>query len=454
MKVDALDDRALEESRDLLLDGHAPSMLPVSLGWQATMGARTLDGRRGQRPEVYANGACSLLCLLSLVSSGCDEQRPRDPNDCRDWVEAVPDVPGRSLAPAPLVPGTPSACLTGASIHVGRRRVAFSPARAGEGLSAELLAALPASDGARTVDLWAPASARAHDVVLVARAFGRAGVRVSLVGRREGQPFAITRIEPPRRDAIPPAGIVPVEVDAWVEMTPERFVVAATDGTVHPIAEARWEELAERLRERRAAYEERRITFAPRGALPYRDLARAMEIAARAGYDAIELTPVGALAGLELEVQWELARRQGGLPELPREEIAAPPECAPGARPDVRSEVELEVMDVAGDLDASEVERVARARLSDLTSCHECALGADPALRGRVVLAFIVSPAGTVRPVRQAIASDVEQLRHAGLVACLRARIARWRFPRSRSGHGTGVLLPLALRPSPASAPR
>ncbi|HLV65825.1 MAG TPA: hypothetical protein VKY73_08420, partial [Polyangiaceae bacterium] len=371
-----------------------------------------------------------------------------------DSVPAVPELRLES-GPIALAPRTPSACLSDDAVFVGRTRVPFAAARAGERLSADLADALR---GARAVHLWAPASRRANDVLLVARAFSRAGVRVTLVGRRGGVEGAIVRIEPARADTIVAgAEVVPDEVDLWVELAPGRGLIRATDGAYIPFeiapAEPRatWDGLAERLREQRhVAPRRRRIVFAPQGALSYTDWVHALEVAAGEGYDRIELTPVGVLEALTAEVGAHLLARQGAVHPLPTRPPA--PALIPREEvisPEHRSRVELDALDVGGYLDAAEVERVVRQRLDDFAICSRRAAALDDRTDVRVTLGVIIGAVGRAQRVglRQPIDGTSVRVDDA-MIACLRDSVARWVFAPSRSRQFAGIRLTLTFAAS------
>lgn len=121
--------------------------------------------------------------------------------DCRDWVEEVPAVPALRLeTPSPVFVRTaPRACLVEDAVFVGRTRVPFRTAEDGNASSAALVGALPQTQEAgASVERWAAARRRATDVMFVARAFGRDGVRVTLVGRRGESSMPIAAIDRPR----------------------------------------------------------------------------------------------------------------------------------------------------------------------------------------------------------------------------------------------------------------
>lgn len=518
MKVDAMNRGALEELSGLLVDGHPAMILRNASVANRYERCREHAGAEidsgvpraeipGSRPPGMLNerrparGGCrssdesghamplgtmalsvtartrTWPVLLVLALAGCSGSRasepkpPRDPADCRDWVDPVPAVPELTLEGAShaLAPRTPSACLSGDAVFVGRTRVPFAAARAGEPLSAALLAALP-EPRTRSVDLWAPASRRAADVLLIARAFSRAGVRVTLVGRRGDVGHAIARIEPPRSDTVPAdPGAVPDDVELWVEMAPDRSLIRATDGAYIPIERdpgeprAMWDALTQRLREQRhMTPRRRRVVFAPEGALSYAEWAHALEIALREGYDRIELTPVGALEALTAVYGRQLLARRGGVHPLPLEAPSPaliPPEYAahqqrtggpePAVPPPIRSHVRVDALDVGGHLDFAEVESVVREHMRDFSLCHERAPGADLRLEGRVTLGVIVSGSGRVQSVGAAPTIDeTTALDNEALIDCLRAQVARWVFTPSRMQQLAGIRLTLVFRAS------
>lgn len=417
--------------------------------------------------------AAALLALIAMTgcSASNDERGARggDERDCRARLERSWDAPALRLEDErpPLEPRGTSACLSDGFIQIGDRRVPFDATRAGDSLSAALSEALPKPGGRGLVNVWAPDALAARHVLLVARAFTRAGVTVRLVAQQDASARELAPIPPPRPETFPAEGVVPTDVDVWVEMGAGELAIGRTDGGWIPIEldaqlpDARWQHLTEMLREERLTFPDRhRLVFVVRDGVEYADWARALEIAAQEGFDEIELTPIGALEALREEVGLELLRRQGGVHPLPRVERAPavmPPEYAAAleapasdsAADRIPSRVEIGPMQVGGYLDEVEVERVVRSRIGELSFCHERAPGPEEQRERRAILAFAVDASGRVRSVavvRPPGSPDAGAVaEREPLAVCLRAQVAAWVFPASRTASIAGVRLPVTL---------
>lgn len=105
--------------------------------------------------------------------------------------------------------------------------------------------------------------------------------------------------------------------------------------------------------------------------------------------------------------------------------------------------VKSEAPAVDGELDPSMVAKEVRSRLGAIKACYERALKRNPNLSGKVVIHWTITQAGTVSGV------DVEQdtLGDAEVASCIKALVARWRFP-APSGGSVDVSFPFVFQAS------
>jgi outer membrane biosynthesis protein TonB len=103
--------------------------------------------------------------------------------------------------------------------------------------------------------------------------------------------------------------------------------------------------------------------------------------------------------------------------------------------------VKSEAPAVDGELDPSMVAKEVRSRLGAIKACYERALKRNPNLSGKVVIHWTITQAGTVSGV------DVEQdtLGDAEVASCIKALVARWRFP-APSGGSVEVSFPFVFQ--------
>jgi hypothetical protein len=99
---------------------------------------------------------------------------------------------------------------------------------------------------------------------------------------------------------------------------------------------------------------------------------------------------------------------------------------------------------VRGTLDREIVRRVVRQHLNEVRYCYEQALGRKPALAGRVVAHFSITPGGTVL----ASALQTSTLGDAAVESCIVAATRRWSFPQPRGGGLVTVSYPFQLAPA------
>jgi outer membrane biosynthesis protein TonB len=109
----------------------------------------------------------------------------------------------------------------------------------------------------------------------------------------------------------------------------------------------------------------------------------------------------------------------------------------------VSGSVRQEAPAVDGELDPAMVAKEVRTRLGAIKACYERALKRNPTLSGKVVIHWTITQAGTVSGV------DVEQdtLGDAEVASCIKALVARWRFP-APSGGSVDVSFPFVFQSS------
>jgi outer membrane biosynthesis protein TonB len=109
----------------------------------------------------------------------------------------------------------------------------------------------------------------------------------------------------------------------------------------------------------------------------------------------------------------------------------------------VKAAIKTETPAVDGELDPNMVAKEVRSRLGAIKACYERALKRNPNLSGKVVIHWTITQAGTVSGV------DVEQdtLGDAEVASCIKALIARWRFP-APAGGSVDVSFPFVFQAS------
>ena len=109
----------------------------------------------------------------------------------------------------------------------------------------------------------------------------------------------------------------------------------------------------------------------------------------------------------------------------------------------VTGSVKSEAPAVDGELDPAMVAKEVRTRLGAIKACYERALKRNPTLSGKVVIHWTITQAGTVSGV------DVEQdtLGDAEVASCIKALVARWRFP-APAGGSVDVSFPFVFQSS------
>jgi outer membrane biosynthesis protein TonB len=114
-----------------------------------------------------------------------------------------------------------------------------------------------------------------------------------------------------------------------------------------------------------------------------------------------------------------------------------------GSERKVTGIVKSEAPAVDGQLDPNIVVREVKARMGAIKACYDRALKRNPNLSGKVVIRWTITAAGTVSGV------DVDQdsLGDGEVTGCIKALVARWRFP-APSGGAVEVSFPFVFQAS------
>ena len=94
--------------------------------------------------------------------------------------------------------------------------------------------------------------------------------------------------------------------------------------------------------------------------------------------------------------------------------------------------------EVLGQLDREAIQRVINQHRREIVACYERELQRDPNLAGRIEVAFVIDPSGSV--ARSNIASTT--MNSSAVEQCITARVSRWRFPEPRGGGIVRVTYP------------
>jgi len=90
-------------------------------------------------------------------------------------------------------------------------------------------------------------------------------------------------------------------------------------------------------------------------------------------------------------------------------------------------------VEVQGQLDRSEIQKVVNDHLHEVQGCYERQLVKDPALAGKIVSEWVITPAGTVGAVKIKSSS----VRNNEVANCIQAALKRWKFPQPKGGSVT-----------------
>ncbi len=96
---------------------------------------------------------------------------------------------------------------------------------------------------------------------------------------------------------------------------------------------------------------------------------------------------------------------------------------------------------IRGQLDRSIIQRVIRQHRREIRACYESALQRDPDLDGRVVVAFVIDPSGSVAGSR----IESSTIGNSSVENCVATRVRRWRFPEPRGGGTVRVSYPFVF---------
>jgi hypothetical protein len=120
----------------------------------------------------------------------------------------------------------------------------------------------------------------------------------------------------------------------------------------------------------------------------------------------------------------------------------APPEPEPTPEPATEAEPFPEVA-VEGSLDRDIIRRVVRSHVHEIRECYNAGLTADPELRGRVTIDFIIGGDGKVT------SSVVYEstLKDTAVPKCIVEAATTWLFPKPAGGGNVTVRYPFNLVP-------
>jgi TonB family protein len=119
-------------------------------------------------------------------------------------------------------------------------------------------------------------------------------------------------------------------------------------------------------------------------------------------------------------------------------EVAPPPTVTESA---VRPHLGAGDPEVRGSLSREAIQLVIQSHLGEVQSCYERELVRDPALRGRVLVSFVIGPSGAV----QSAAVTESTLRSPRVEGCIVEAVRRWTFPPPEGGGVVGVNYPFVL---------
>jgi TonB family protein len=103
---------------------------------------------------------------------------------------------------------------------------------------------------------------------------------------------------------------------------------------------------------------------------------------------------------------------------------------------------------VIGGLDKDVIAKVIRRHQNEIKYCYESELNKNPALAGKVAVAFTIDPAGSVA---DASVSETT-LGSSAAEQCMISRIRRWKFPEPKGGGVVNVTYPWLFSPSGSDA--
>jgi hypothetical protein len=85
---------------------------------------------------------------------------------------------------------------------------------------------------------------------------------------------------------------------------------------------------------------------------------------------------------------------------------------------------------VQGQLDRGEIQKVVNAHLHEVQGCYERKLIREPTLAGKIVFEWVVDTTGSVGVVR----IKFSDLRSSDVASCIQSSMRRWKFPEPRGG--------------------
>lgn len=98
---------------------------------------------------------------------------------------------------------------------------------------------------------------------------------------------------------------------------------------------------------------------------------------------------------------------------------------------------------VSGSLDKDIIRRIVRYHINEVRYCYSKALAVDPTLKGRVAIKFRIGPTGNVADSKV----ETSTLPDKEVGSCIAQAVARWKFPKPKSGGDAHVTYPFVLVP-------
>ena len=99
--------------------------------------------------------------------------------------------------------------------------------------------------------------------------------------------------------------------------------------------------------------------------------------------------------------------------------------------------------EVQGSLDTDIIRRIVRAHINEVRYCYNQGLSANPNLKGRVAIEFVIDAKGkvTTATVKETTMSD------AAVGQCIAKQMVKWTFPKPEGGGVVKVVYPFVLEP-------
>lgn len=97
---------------------------------------------------------------------------------------------------------------------------------------------------------------------------------------------------------------------------------------------------------------------------------------------------------------------------------------------------------ISGGLDKATIQRYIRSKMGQIRWCYKNELQKNRDLKGKITVEFVIAPTGKV--LSSKIAGST--MGNAAVEACIRQKVAMWRFPSSKSGAAARVRYPFIFK--------